>query len=147
MGAIWFDKRDFADHLHEIIGYKSGVAASIEQMCDLLSGTGFDDEIVSSEEHGIRIRSEDYDTLYRTYRTSKTLSELQGSSLQGQSLINNDVFLEVVSLRRVICMLHTKTAVTRQVIRPDSFGHHAKRVKSFNEVNNDITDQTTNLYI
>ncbi|WP_342594992.1 restriction endonuclease [Salinicola lusitanus] len=64
MGAIWFDKHDFADHLHEIVGYKSGVAASIEHMCDLLGGTGFDDEIVSSEEHGIRIRSEDYDSLY-----------------------------------------------------------------------------------
>lgn len=64
MGAIWFDKHDFADHLHEIVGYKSGIAASIEQMCDLLSGTGFDDDIVSSEQHGIRIRSEDYDTLY-----------------------------------------------------------------------------------
>ncbi|WP_260847458.1 transposase, partial [Shewanella algae] len=25
----------------------------------------------------------------------------------------------------------------RALIRPDSFGHHAKRVKSFNEVNND----------
>uniref|UniRef100_UPI0031F4943E hypothetical protein n=1 Tax=Shewanella algae TaxID=38313 RepID=UPI0031F4943E len=33
------------------------------------------------------------------------------------------------------------------MICPDSFGHHAKRVKSFNEVNNDIKDQTTNLYI
>lgn len=66
MGAIWFDKRDFADHLHEIVGYKSGVAASIEHMCDLLSGTGFDDKIVSSEKRGIRIRSEDYDTLYYT---------------------------------------------------------------------------------
>ena len=33
------------------------------------------------------------------------------------------------------------------MIRPGSFGHHAKRVKSFNEVNNDIKDQTTNLYI
>lgn len=66
MGAIWFDKHDFADHLHEIVGYKSGVAASIEHMCDLLSGTGFDDKIVSSEERGIRIRSEDYDTLYYT---------------------------------------------------------------------------------
>ncbi|WP_412514818.1 hypothetical protein, partial [Shewanella indica] len=31
------------------------------------------------------------------------------------------------------------------LICPDSFGHHAKRVKSFNEVNNDIKDQTTNL--
>lgn len=66
MGAIWFAKHDFADHLHEIVGYKSGVAASIEHMCDLLSGSGFDDEIVSSEERGIRIRSEDYDRLYYT---------------------------------------------------------------------------------
>ncbi|MBZ4679104.1 MAG: hypothetical protein JG763_1733, partial [Shewanella sp.] len=37
--------------------------------------------------------------------------------------------------------------VKPKLIRPDSFGHHAKRVKSFNEVNNDIKDQTTNLYI
>jgi restriction system protein len=64
MGSIWFEKHVFADHLHEIIGYKSGVAASIEHMCDLMSGTGFDDEILQSEEHGLRIRSEDYDTLY-----------------------------------------------------------------------------------
>src|SRR5690606_15146726 len=66
MGAIWFDKHDFADHLHEIVGYKSGVAASIEHMCDLLSGTGFEDKIVSSEGRGIRIRYEYYDSLYYT---------------------------------------------------------------------------------
>lgn len=66
MGSIWFDKHSFADHLHELIGYKSGIAASIEHMCDLLSGTGFDDDIVSSEKHMVRIRSEDYDTLYYT---------------------------------------------------------------------------------
>jgi restriction system protein len=64
MGAIWFEKCDFADHLHEIIGYKSGVAASIEHMCDLLSGTGFDEKIIQSEQYGLRIRSEDYDALY-----------------------------------------------------------------------------------
>lgn len=64
MGAIWFRKNDFADHLHEIIGYKSGVATSIEEMCDLLSGSGFDDKILQSEQYGLRIRSEEYDELY-----------------------------------------------------------------------------------
>ena len=64
MGAIWFDKGALADHLHEIIGYKSGVAASIEQMCDLLPDSNWADEIISSEEYGIRLRSEDYESLY-----------------------------------------------------------------------------------
>lgn len=64
MGSISFEKGLFADHLHEIIGYKSGVAASIEHMCDLLSGTGFDDKISRSEIYGLRIRSEDYESLY-----------------------------------------------------------------------------------
>lgn len=64
MGAIWFDKGDLADHLHEIIGYKSGVAASIEKMCDLLTESHWADVIISSEKHRIRLRSEDYDSLY-----------------------------------------------------------------------------------
>ncbi len=64
VGSITFEKGLFADHLHEIIGYKSGIAASIEHMCDLLSGSGFDDEISNSEIYGLRIRSEDYESLY-----------------------------------------------------------------------------------
>ncbi|EHH0850078.1 restriction endonuclease [Vibrio vulnificus] len=64
MASIWFKEGDFADHLHELLGYKSGVAASIEHMCDLLSGTPFADEIPKSEKFGIRIRSEDYESLY-----------------------------------------------------------------------------------
>jgi len=64
MGSIVFDKGQFADHLHEIIGYKSGIAASVEHMCDLLSGSGYDDNISNSEKYGLRIRSEEYDSLY-----------------------------------------------------------------------------------
>lgn len=64
MGAIWFDKGSLADHLHEIVGYKAGVAASIEHMCDLLSESQWADKIRSSEAHGIRLRSEDYENLY-----------------------------------------------------------------------------------
>lgn len=64
MGSITFEKGRFADHLHEIIGFKSGIAASIEHMCDLLIGTGYDDDILNSEKYGLRIRSEEYDSLY-----------------------------------------------------------------------------------
>ena len=64
MGALNFDKGDFADHLHELIGYKAGMAVSIEQMCDLLLHTSYPDDIVNSEKHGLRIRSEDYEDLY-----------------------------------------------------------------------------------
>ncbi len=80
MGAIWFDRYDLSNHLHEIIGHKSGVAASIEQICDLLSGTGFDDDIISSENHAFRIRSEDYDRLYYTllYKIGATERPLDG---------------------------------------------------------------------
>ena len=64
MGSLNFSKGTFADHLHEIIGYKAGLAASIEQMCDLLSEYGHADEIRNSEKYGLRIRSEDYEELY-----------------------------------------------------------------------------------
>ena len=50
--------------LHEVVGYKSGIAASIEHMCDLLNGTGYDDDIRRSELNGIRIRSENYESLH-----------------------------------------------------------------------------------
>jgi restriction system protein len=64
VGSITFEKGRFADHLHEIMGYKAGIAASIEHMCDLLSGTGYDDDISKSEQYSLRIRSEDYESLY-----------------------------------------------------------------------------------
>lgn len=64
MGAMWFDKGEFADHLHELIGYKAGIAVSIEDMCELLSDTLYPDDIIQSEKHGIRIRSENYEELY-----------------------------------------------------------------------------------
>lgn len=64
MGSLNFDKGDFADHLHELIGYKAGIAVSIEQICDLLLNTPFPDDIVNSERYGLRIRSEDYESLY-----------------------------------------------------------------------------------
>ncbi|QOH78582.1 restriction endonuclease [Plesiomonas shigelloides] len=64
MARIWFSPGKLADHFHEIIGYKAGLASSIEQMCDLLSGTGYSDDILSSEHYGLALRSEDYEYLY-----------------------------------------------------------------------------------
>jgi len=64
MASIIFEKGSFSDHLHEIIGQRAGLAASIDHMCDLLDGTGYNDKIIRSEEYGLRIRSEDYESLY-----------------------------------------------------------------------------------
>lgn len=64
MARISFSPGNLSDHLHEIIGYKAGLATSIEQMCDLLSGTSYADSILKSEIDGIAIRSEDYEDLY-----------------------------------------------------------------------------------
>jgi len=64
MGSIWFDPEMLADHLHEIIGYKAGVVASIPHICDLLSGSEYPDLIRASESSVVRVRSEDYEELY-----------------------------------------------------------------------------------
>lgn len=64
MGSIWFESKTFCDHIHEIVGFKSGIATSIEQMCDLLTNTSFPDILLESEKNTVRIRSEDYDSLY-----------------------------------------------------------------------------------
>jgi hypothetical protein len=38
MGALWFDAGQLADHLHELVGYKAGVAVSLQELCDLQVG-------------------------------------------------------------------------------------------------------------
>lgn len=32
MGAIWFDEGQLADHLHELVGYKAGMAVTLQQL-------------------------------------------------------------------------------------------------------------------
>lgn len=66
MGAIWFDEGQLADHLHELVGYKAGMAVTLQQLCDLLSGSGYPDLVVESESRTTRIRSENYEDLYFT---------------------------------------------------------------------------------
>ncbi|MCP5275415.1 MAG: restriction endonuclease [Burkholderiales bacterium] len=66
MGALWFDAGQLGDHLHEVIGYKAGVAVSLQELCDLLYGSKYPDLVLDSEEHTLRIRSEEYEDLYFT---------------------------------------------------------------------------------
>lgn len=64
MGGMWFDPEVLGDSLSETAGYKSGLALSVEEMCDHLSDTSYADLLVSSETEIVRIRSEDYDDLF-----------------------------------------------------------------------------------
>jgi restriction system protein len=64
MGGIVFGRGTLADGLHETIGYKSGLAVSIPELCDLLTGTEYPDVILRNEENAIRLRSEEVQDLY-----------------------------------------------------------------------------------
>ncbi len=64
MGSINFPPRSLPDNLTELAGGKAGLALSIEEICDHLSGTPYPDTVRDSEEHGARLRSEDYEDLY-----------------------------------------------------------------------------------
>jgi len=95
MGSLNFAKGTFADHLHEVVGCKAGIAASIEQMCDLLTESGHADEIIDSEKYGLRIRSEEYEDLYYNllYKVGVTEKPCQG-------------IIEVLNLSRELAKLH-----------------------------------------
>ena len=60
MGGMWFEPETLGDSLSETAGYKSGLALSIEEMCDHLASTDYADLLVASETQPIRIRAEDY---------------------------------------------------------------------------------------
>ncbi len=40
MGVLWFEAGQLADHLHALVGYMVGVAGWLQEICDLLSGSG-----------------------------------------------------------------------------------------------------------
>jgi restriction system protein len=64
MGGMWFEPETLGDCLSETAGYKSGLALSIEAMCDHLSDSGYADLLLTSETETVRIRAEDYDGLF-----------------------------------------------------------------------------------
>ena len=64
MGVMLFSPETLGDSLSETAGYKSGLALSIEAMCDHLSDTGYEDLLVASETQMVRLHSTDYDDLF-----------------------------------------------------------------------------------
>lgn len=64
MGSIVFGPKVLSDNLTEIAGYKAGLAMSIEEICDHLTGTSFPDVVRDGETSGVRLRSEEYEDLY-----------------------------------------------------------------------------------
>ena len=64
MAALWFEPEVLVDSLSETVGYKSGLALSMEAMCDHLAGSEYADLLVASEGQLSRIRAEEYDQLF-----------------------------------------------------------------------------------
>ncbi|SFA64223.1 restriction endonuclease [Metapseudomonas otitidis] len=79
--ALNFAPGSLAEHLSEMAGYKVGLALTVEEICDHLSGSGrMADMVRHSEAYGIRIRSEEYEAVhYRLlYRIGYTEDEHVG---------------------------------------------------------------------
>jgi restriction system protein len=83
MSGIWFNPTILADTLAETVGYKAGLALSVAQMCDHLSGTEYPEMILASEKHVVRVRPEEYEGLFYKllYRVGYTEEEFDGDIL------------------------------------------------------------------
>mgnify|MGYP001183662134 CR=1 FL=1 len=80
MGGMNFRPGTLADRLSETAGFKAGLALSVEELCDHLSGTPYPDTIRQSEEIWARLRSEEYEALFYKllYRIGYTNEEYDG---------------------------------------------------------------------
>lgn len=86
MGSIVFAPGTLADGLSETAGYKAGLALSIEELCDHLSGTDYPDLIIDSEVGPVRLRAEDYEALFYKllYRIGYTTDEYDGDYVRAK---------------------------------------------------------------
>ena len=84
MGSIIFGPKILPDNLTELAGGKAGLAMSIEEICDHLSGTKYPDIILTAEVGGVRLRSEDYEDLFYhfMYRIGYTEDEYFGPTVE-----------------------------------------------------------------
>lgn len=106
MGAILFAPGSLADGLSETAGYKAGLALSVEELCDHLSGTQYPDIIRYSEEHGARVRVEDYEAIFYKllhrigYTTDEFNGDFTGAGLHHKYRKTHvyDIFLGVTEL-------------------------------------------------
>ncbi|HYN54172.1 MAG TPA: restriction endonuclease [Methylotenera sp.] len=80
MGSIVFNPESLADSLSETAGYKAGLALSLNELCDHLSGTIYPDILRQSETQPVRLRSEEYeDVFYKLlHRIGYTEEEYDG---------------------------------------------------------------------
>ena len=83
MGTMVFDPEILADSLSETAGYKAGLALSLDEICDHLSGTAYPDIIRTSETHVVRLRAEEYDLLFYKllHRIGYTKEEYDGDMI------------------------------------------------------------------
>ncbi len=90
MGGMNFGPQALADGLAEIAGYKAGLALSIEELCDHLSGTPYPDIIIDSETYGTRLRSEEYEELFYKllHRIGYLKTEYQGMTYESAKLFH-----------------------------------------------------------
>ena len=121
MGGINFGPEILADNLSETAGYKAGLALSVEELCDHLSGTEYPDIIRNSEQNGVRLRSEEYEDLFYKllHRIGYTKEEYQGVASIFK-LIHNcrkngtlDVYEGVMNIHREMMDTMTKDAVAK----------------------------------
>jgi restriction system protein len=84
MGSIIFEPKSLLDNLAEWAGGKAGLAMSITEICDHLSGTQYPDIVRGAEVNGVRLRSEEYeDLLYHfMYRIGYVEEEYQGPTIE-----------------------------------------------------------------
>jgi restriction system protein len=82
LGAIIFSPGSLADGLSETAGYKAGLALSVEELCDHLSGTEYPDIIRESEDGNVRVRVEEYDAMFYKllHRIGYTKEEFDGDA-------------------------------------------------------------------
>jgi len=80
MSGILLKPEVLADSLSETVGYKAGIALSIKQMCEHLTGTKYLDLILNSEKNIIRICPEEYEDLFYDllYRVGHTEEKYNG---------------------------------------------------------------------
>jgi restriction system protein len=90
MGGISFSAQVLPDILSEVAGYKAGLTLSVEQMCDLFSGSEYPDLIRRGEEFGVRLRSEEYEDLFYSllHRIGHTEEKYDGPMVESARLLH-----------------------------------------------------------
>ena len=82
MGGMLFNPQILADSLSETVGYKAGLALSVIELCDHLSGTQYPDVILASETRMVRLRIDEYEEVFYKllHRIGYTKEEFNGDT-------------------------------------------------------------------